>query len=47
VARGRIAEHGGAANLLEPLLKIGAVRVVGPTEAVVPGSARAGSARAE
>ncbi len=29
VAGGRIVEHGGAANLLEPLLKIGAVRVVG------------------
>jgi hypothetical protein len=25
-----VVEHGGAANLLEPLLEIGAVRVVGP-----------------
>jgi predicted ester cyclase len=30
VVDGRIVEHGGAANLLEPLLKIGAIRVVGP-----------------
>lgn len=30
VVGGRIVEHGGAANLLEPLLEIGAVRVVGP-----------------
>ena len=30
VVSGRIVEHGGAANLLEPLLEIGAVRVVGP-----------------
>jgi predicted ester cyclase len=30
VVDGRIVEHGGAANLLEPLLEIGAVRVVGP-----------------
>ena len=29
VVGGRIVEHGGAANLLEPLLEIGAVRVVG------------------
>jgi len=29
VADGRIIEHGGAANLLDPLLKIGAIRVVG------------------
>jgi predicted ester cyclase len=28
VVDGRIVEHGGAANLLEPLLEIGAVRVV-------------------
>jgi predicted ester cyclase len=28
VVNGRIVEHGGAANLLEPLLEIGAVRVV-------------------
>jgi hypothetical protein len=27
VGDGRIVEHGGAANLLEPLLAIGAVRV--------------------
>jgi predicted ester cyclase len=30
VVDGRIVEHGGAANLLEPLLGIGAIRVVGP-----------------
>jgi predicted ester cyclase len=30
VVGGRIVEHGGAANLLEPLLRIGAIRVVGP-----------------
>jgi predicted ester cyclase len=30
VVNGRIVEHGGAANLLEPLLEVGAVRVVGP-----------------
>lgn len=29
VVNGKIAEHGGAANLLDPLLKIGAIRVVG------------------
>lgn len=29
VIDGRIAEHGGAANLLGPLLEIGAVKVVG------------------
>ena len=29
VVQGRIVEHGGAANLLEPLLRIGAIRVVG------------------
>ena len=29
VVGGRIVEHGGAANLLEPLLRIGAIRVVG------------------
>jgi predicted ester cyclase len=28
VVDGRIVEHGGAANMLEPLLEIGAVRVV-------------------
>ncbi len=27
VVDGRIVEHGGAANLLEPLLKIGAIRI--------------------
>ena len=32
VVNGRIVEHGGAANLLEPLLAIGAVRVVGPPQ---------------
>jgi predicted ester cyclase len=30
VVGGRIVEHGGAANSLEALLKIGAIRVVGP-----------------
>jgi predicted ester cyclase len=30
VVDGLIVEHGGAANMLEPLLGIGAVRVVGP-----------------
>jgi hypothetical protein len=29
VVDGKIVEHGGAANLLGPLLEIGAVRVVG------------------
>jgi predicted ester cyclase len=29
VVNGRIVEHGGAANMLEPLLEIGAVQVVG------------------
>ena len=29
VVKGRIVEHGGAANMLEPLLKIGAIRIVG------------------
>ena len=32
VVDGRIVEHGGAANLLEPLLAIGAIQVVGPKE---------------
>lgn len=32
VVKGRIVEHGGAANLLGPLLEIGAVRVVGKRE---------------
>lgn len=29
VVDGRIVEHGGAANMLGPLLKIGAIRIVG------------------
>lgn len=29
VVNGRIVEHGGAANMLEPLLEAGAIRVVG------------------
>jgi predicted ester cyclase len=29
VVNGRIVEHGGAANMLEPLLAVGAIRVVG------------------
>lgn len=33
VVDGRIVEHGGAANLLEPLLKIGAIKVVGDEDA--------------
>jgi predicted ester cyclase len=32
VVGGRIAEHGGAANMLGPLLEIGAVRVVDPED---------------
>ncbi len=32
VVNGRIVEHGGAANLLEPLLEIGAVRIADPAE---------------
>ena len=32
VVDGKIVEHGGAANLLGPLLEIGAVRVVGREE---------------
>jgi len=28
VVAGRIVEHGGAANLLEPLLKAGAIEIV-------------------
>lgn len=31
VVNGRIVEHGGAANTLEPLLAAGAIRVVGAT----------------
>jgi hypothetical protein len=30
VVDGRIVEHGGAANIFEPLLRIGAVQVIGP-----------------
>ena len=36
VVGGRIVEHGGAANLLGPLLEIGAVRIV-ENEAPRPG----------
>lgn len=32
VVDGRIVEHGGAANMLGPLLEIGAIRVIGPDE---------------
>jgi predicted ester cyclase len=32
IAGGRIVEHGGAANMLGPLLDIGAVRVVGDAD---------------
>jgi predicted ester cyclase len=32
VVGARIVEHGGAANLLGPLLAIGAIRVVGPAD---------------
>ena len=32
VIGGRIVEHGGAANMLGPLLEIGAVKVVGPKD---------------
>jgi predicted ester cyclase len=32
VVDGRIVQHGGAANMLGPLLEIGAVKVVGPEE---------------
>lgn len=32
VVDGRIVEHGGAANMLEPLLKIGAIQMVGPKD---------------
>jgi predicted ester cyclase len=35
VVDGRIVEHGGAANLLGPLLEIGAVRVVGTDEVIM------------
>jgi predicted ester cyclase len=30
VINGRIVEHGGAANMLEPLLGVGAIKIVGP-----------------
>jgi predicted ester cyclase len=33
VVEGRIVQHGGAANLLEPLLRVGAIRVAGPSAA--------------
>jgi predicted ester cyclase len=32
VIGGRIVEHGGAANMLGPLLDIGAIKIVGPDE---------------
>jgi len=32
IVDGRIVEHGGAANMLGPLLEIGAVKIVGPGE---------------
>jgi predicted ester cyclase len=32
VVDGRIVEHGGAANMLGPLLEIGAIKVVGKEE---------------
>ena len=32
VVDGRIVEHGGAANMLGPLLEIGAIKVAGPDE---------------
>lgn len=32
IVGGRIVEHGGAANMLGPLLEIGAIKVVGPGE---------------
>lgn len=32
IVAGRIVEHGGAANMLEPLLQVGAIRIVGPEE---------------
>jgi predicted ester cyclase len=32
VVEGRIVEHGGAANMLGPLLEIGAIKVAGPEE---------------
>jgi predicted ester cyclase len=32
VVDGRIVEHGGAANMLEPFLKIGAIRIANPVD---------------
>jgi len=32
VVNGRIVEHGGAANVLEPLMQIGAIKVADPVE---------------
>jgi hypothetical protein len=32
VVEGRIVEYGGAADLLRPLLDMGAIRVVGPED---------------
>ena len=32
VVDGRIVEHGGAANMMEPLMKAGAIRVADPVE---------------
>jgi len=32
VVDGRIVEHGGAANLLEPFLEIGAIRIADPVD---------------
>ena len=32
VVNGRIVEHGGATNMFGPLLKIGAIRIVGPED---------------
>jgi len=32
VVNGRIIEHGGAADLLEPLLEAGAIRIVGEAD---------------
>lgn len=32
VVDGRIVEHGGAANMLEPLLEIGAIRIADPVD---------------
>lgn len=34
VSDGKLVEHGGAANMLGPLLEIGAIRVVGPEDTV-------------